>query len=492
MDPLVPRLNVVGVFNSCLEVFRFIQKGRQFGEEYELRLAKFEAAKHRLLSWGDRVDITHDTLLQANFEHDVEPVFSALWQLEQLFRKVQNCLEKYEIQVRQSEELALVSAHADRQSSQPLLSMGIFEEWSKSRKDQAQQRVKQTKIIQKAQFVLDAKTLDNLFVEIGHFLDFLESEERHRHRSAISVDHASYDGQSRYLSYGGQIYLPPEDLSANYARDRQISAPTEAVSQLALRSGSTISTETPQSASSGRSSHFRDNSNCRISGASDASWPSSYSEPPRTLSEPPRTPLEDTCKVWRETRFDERREQTEHSTMNRKFSNPERSAQRSTTAEILSANTSISAFTPPASLARAGRHHSFPMFNQQEHPTWPSSLASISSGTVEGYSTRSLNVNLDGRKCLASALDGSQLAILTHFDTIFEVYFFDTNQSPIPGHELEARGYHTLEKGTWTGVAIAGSYLAAWGEKVVGFKIAHRNVLASDYDCSVLASSCCP
>lgn len=486
MDPLAPRLNVVGVFNSCLDVFKFIQKGRKFGEEYEERLAKFEAAKHRLLSWGDRVDITHDTLLQANFEHNIEPVLSALWQLEQLFRKVQNCLEKYEIQVRQTEELALASAHANRQSSQPLLSIGIFEEWSKSRKDQAEQRVKQTNIIQKAQFVLDAETLDNLFVKIGHFLDFLDSEERHR--SAISVDHTSYDGQWRYPSYGGQIYLSPEDLSADDAHHRRrISAPAGTVSQRALRPGS-ISTQTSQSASSGHPSHFRDNSNCRISNASDASWPSSFSEPSRTLSEP----LEDTCKVWQETEFDERREQTEHSTMNRQFSYPERSAQQCTTTEIVSANMGINAFTTPPSLAKAGRHNTFPMFNQQEHPTWAPSLGSISSGTVEGFSTRSLNLNFDGRRCLASALDRSQLAILTRFDTIFEVYLFDTNQSPVPGHELEALGHHRLETGKWTGVSIAGSYLAAWGEKVVGFKTAHCNVLAFDYVCSVLASYCCP
>ena len=214
MDPLT-RLNVVGVFNSCLEVFKFIQKGRKFGEEYEERLAKFEAAKHRLLSWGDRVAINQNTSLQPNFEYDVEPVFSALRQLEQLFRKVQKCLEKYETQVRASEK-----AHADRQPSQPLLSMGIFEEWSKSRKDQAQQREKHTKIIKKAQFVLDAETLDNLFASIEYFLEFLDSEERHRR--VISVDHASYNMEWRYPSYGGQVYPPLEDLSTDDARYGQI------------------------------------------------------------------------------------------------------------------------------------------------------------------------------------------------------------------------------------------------------------------------------
>jgi hypothetical protein len=483
MDPLAPRLNVVGVFNSCLEVFKFIQKGRKFGEEYEERLAKFEAAKHRLLSWGDRVAITQDTLLQPNFEYDVEPVFSALWQLEQLFRKVQKCLEKYEIQVQVSEELALASAHTSRLSSQPLLSMGIFEEWSKSRKDQAQQREKQIKVIQKAQFVLDAETLDNLFVKIEHFLEFLDSDERHRR--VISVDHASNDGQWRCPSYGGQVYLPPEGLSADDAHCKRTSDPAGAVSQLALRSGS-ISTQT----SSGRTSYFRDSFNWRTSNASNVS---SFSEPSRTLSEPP--PFEDdedTCKVWRETEFDERTEQPEHSPINRQLSNLERSAQQRTTAEIASIHTSISAFTAPPSLDTTRRRNSFLMFNRQEHPTWAPSLASISSGTAEGFSTRSLNPNLDGRKCLASALDRSQLAILTRFDTIFEVYFFDTNQVPVPCQQLEALGHHRLERGTWTGVAIAGSYLAAWGEKVVGFEITHRKVLASNYVRFILASSCCP
>ena len=476
MEPLAPRLNVVGVFNSCLEVFKFIQKGRKFGEEYEERLAKFEAAKHRLLSWGDRVAITQDTLLQANFEYEVEPIFSALRQLEQLFRKVQKCLEKYETQVRASEE-----AHADRQSSQPLLSMGIFEEWSRSRKDQAQQRERQTKIIQKAQFVLDAETLDNLFVKIEYFLVFLESEERHRR--VTSVENVSYDGQWRYPSYGDQVYSPPEGLSADDARYRQISAPAEAISQLALQPGS-IST---QSAVSSGPSRFRDNSNWGVSNTSDAS---SFSVPSRTLLEPP--PFEDTCKVWRETESDERREQTEHLPLNRQSPKPERSAQQRTTTEIVSPNTSMSAVAAPPPLERARRYNSLPMFNQQEQPTWTPSLASISSGAVQGFSTRSLSLNLDGRSCLASALDRCQLAILTLFDAIFEVYLFDTNQSPVTGHELEALGHHKLEGGTWTGVAIAGSYLAAWGEKVVGFKTVHRNVLASDYVCSVLASSCCP
>jgi hypothetical protein len=476
MDPLAPRLNVVGVFNNCLEVFKFIQKGRKFGEEYEERLAKFEAAKHRLLSWGDRVAITQDTLQQANFEYDVEPVFSALRQLEQLFRKVQKCLEKYETQVRASEK-----AHADRQSSQPLLSMGIFEEWSKSRKDQARQREKHTNIIQKAQFVLDAETLDNLFAKIEYFLKFLDSEERHRR--VISVDRASYNMEWRYHSYGDQVYSPLEDLSTDDARYGQISAPAGPISQLALRPGS-IST---QSASSAGPSHFRDNLNWRVSNASDAS---SFSVPSRTLSEPP--PFEDTCKVWQDTEFNERREQTEHPPLNRQFSNPERSAQQRTTIEIASADTSISAVTASPLLERTRRYNSYPLFNQQEQPTWDSSLAPISSGTIEGVSTRSLNLNLDGRRCLGSALDRSQLAILTRFETIFEVYLFDTNQSPVTGHELEALGHHTLEGGTWTGVAIAGSYLAAWGEKVVGSKTGHRKVLASDYVCSVLASSCCP
>jgi hypothetical protein len=131
-------------------------------------------------------------------------------------------------------------------------------------------------------------------------------------------------------------------------------------------------------------------------------------------------------------------------------------------------------------LDRVRRHNSSPMFNQQKNSTWAPSLASISSGTVEVFSSHSLNPNLGRRKCLASALDRSQLAILTSFDTSFEVCLFDTSQSPLPGQQLEALGRHPLERGTWTGVAIAGSYLAAWGEKVVGFKTAHRNVLASD------------
>jgi len=461
MDPFAPRLNVVGVFNSCLDVFKFVQKGRKFGEEYEERLAKFEAAKHRLLSWGDRVAITQDTLLQPNFEYDVKPVFSALQQLEQLFRKVQKCLEKYETQVQASEELALASAHADRQSSQPsgsLLSHGIFEEWIKIRKDQAQQREKQTKIIQKAKFVLDAETLDKLFDTIEHFLKFLDSDERHR--SVISFDHASHDGQWLYPSYGGQVYSPPEDLSA----DGRISAPAGAVSQLALRSGS-IST---QSVSSGRQSHSRDSFNWRVSSASNAS---SFSEPSRTYSEP--SPFEDTSKVWREPD-----EQTEHSPVSRQLSNLEFSAQP--TAGIASTDTSISALTAPPSLDRTRRHNTFPIFNRPIKSTWAPSLASIPSGTVERFSSRSLNPNLDGRKCLASALDRSQLAILTSLDTSFEVCLFDTNQSPLPGQQLEVLGRYPLERETWTGVAIAGSYLAAWGENVVGFKTAHRDVLASD------------
>jgi hypothetical protein len=388
MDPLVS-LNVVAVFNSCLEIFRLVQKGRKFGEEYERRVAIFEAAKHRLVIWGERVAITKDTLLQPNFAYDVGPIFSALRQLEQLFRKVQECLKKYEIQVQGSKELTPTSTR--RQS---------FKEWNKSQKDQAQQREKQTKIYQKAKFVvLDAETLDNLFVDIKYFLEFLD-----------------------------------------------------------------IST---QSASSGRQSHFRDSFG--VSSVSDAS---SFNEPSRRLSEP--SPFEYTCRVWGEPDFD------------RQLSNLELSTQQPTTTEIMSAGTSISAFIAPR------RRDSFPMFKrrkkQQKNLTWAPSLASISSSTVEGFSSRSLNLYLDGRRCLASALNRSQLAILTSS----EVYLFDTNQNPLLGQQLKALGRHSLDEGTWTGVAIAGSYLAAWGEKVVGFKTAHRKVLASDWVSSVLASSCCP
>jgi hypothetical protein len=218
MDPLTLWLDVAGVFNTCLEVIKFIQKGRKFGDEYEDRLAKFETTKHRLLSWSNRIAKTQDTLLQPNFEYDIEPVFIALWQLEQDFTKVQNCLEKYEPQVQASEELALASAHPDQQSSQPfgsLLSQGIFEEWNKSRKEKAQQREKQTKIIQKAKLVLDAETLDNLFGNIEHFLDFLDTVERHRR--AISVDHTNHGVQGRYHSFGGQVYPLSEDLWADDA-----------------------------------------------------------------------------------------------------------------------------------------------------------------------------------------------------------------------------------------------------------------------------------
>jgi len=462
MDPLTPGLNVVGVFNSCLEVFKFIQKGRKFGEEYEERLDKFEAAKHRLLSWGDRVAITQDTLLQSNFEYDVEPVFIALRRLEQLFTKVQTCLKKYEKEVQASE---------DRQSSQPFgsaLSNGIFEEWSKKRQDESQQRNRQTSITQKAQFVLDAPTLDDLFNKIEYFLHFLESEERHR--SIISVDHASFDWQWRHTGNGSQVFSPQNNLSSDDTHRRRISAPAGTVSQFALRSGS-ISTQ----ASSARESNPQDNSNLRFSSASDIS---SFSEPSRTLSEP--SAFEDTCKVWQEPDFDEEREQTEHSVMSRPLSNLELSIQQRTTGETASADRSISAVTAPPLLDPSRRHNSLPIFKPQRHLSLTPSLASMSSSTVERFSNRSLNLNLDGRKCLASSLDGSQLAILTSLNAGFEVYIFDTNESPLPGQQLEPLGRHSLERGTWTGVAIAGSYLAAWGKKVVGFMTAHHNVLASD------------
>jgi Prion-inhibition and propagation len=459
MDPLA-QLNVVAVFNRCLEVIRFIQKGRNFGEEYERRLVLFENAKNRLLNWGDRVDINR--LLQPNFGYDVRNVFDTLRQLEQLFLKAQKCLEKYQIpvetsQVQVTEEFALASAH--RQSFGSLFSNGgIFDEWNKNRKEQAQQREKQTNMFQKGKFVVeDADTLDKLFEHVINFLDMLEKEEWHRR--VISADHIDHDGQGRYPSYGGQVYLPPEELSADDARCRRVSAGSDW--QYALRSGS-IST---QSVSSGR--QLRDSFNSRFPSVSDAS---SFSEPLRRLSEP--IPVEDTCRVWRELEFDEKGEQTDLSPTSRQLSHLELdvSAQVDTTSSVI---------TVTPSLDKARRRDSVPTVKQQQKSaTWAPSPASASLGTNEGFSSRSLKPNLGGRgcKCLASALDRSQLAILTSS----EVYLFDTSQSPLPAKQLEALGRHPLERGTWTGVAIAGSYLAAWGDRVVRFKSAHQKVLASN------------
>ncbi|KAE9367499.1 hypothetical protein N431DRAFT_69167 [Stipitochalara longipes BDJ] len=168
--------------------------------------------------------------------------------------------------------------------------------------------------------------------------------------------------------------------------------------------------------------------------------------------------------------------------MSRQLSNLELSTQQSTTAEIASADASNSAFTAPPFSDKTRRHNSFPIFNQQKNSTWAPSLASISSGTVEMFLSRSLDPNLNGRKCLASALDRSQLAILTSFNTSFEIYLFDTNQSPVPGQQLEILGRHPLGRGTWTGVTIAGSYLAAWGEKVLHLAVRSDSPDAIKYD----------
>ena len=465
MDPLALQLNVVGVFNNCLEVFRLVQRGRRFGQEYEERLVKFDMAKHRLLNWGDRVAITKDT--RPNFECGNEAVFKALGQLEQLFVKVQKCLEKYE-------KVQTPDEH-----------FGSYEEWNKSQKGQTQQRKKQTKIIHRAKFVLDdAETLDKFFFEIKGYLDFLDSDERHRRD--ISVEHAKHNGQSQYYSYGDQINSPLEGPLADDAHWRRMSAPGGAVSQFAPRSGS-ISTS---SASSVGQSSFWDSVDRRVSVASKTS---SFSEPPRNLTLPELTPFEDTCMVWRESGFEKEGEQTEHLSTSPKFSNVEFSAQSRTRAEV--AETSISAIdacTSPPSLGRVWRHNSFPIFNQQKAPKIAPSSASLSPSSVECFSSCSLMPKLNGRKCLASALDGSHLAILTGFGTNFEVYFFNTNQNPESSQQLETLGHHPLERGAWTGVAIAGSYLAAWGDKVVGSHTVDRNVLAPDNLSSIIGSSCCP
>jgi hypothetical protein len=70
---------------------------------------------------------------------------------------------------------------------------------------------------------------------------------------------------------------------------------------------------------------------------------------------------------------------------------------------------------------------------------------------------------LESGRCLSSAVDGSQVALLTGS----AVHIFDTSQCSLSCPTLEAVNSYPLGRDTWTGVAIAGSYLAVWGESTM-------------------------
>jgi hypothetical protein len=466
-------LGVLSLFSSCLEVFKYVQHGRNFGEEYDRRLDMFVAAKHRLLRWGESVAIHQNSRLQSSTEYNMEPVFRALRQLEQLFKKVKNCLEQYEIPAPTNQELTVVpSRHAP-----PSSLFSTFEKWSKLRKGQAQQRQKQTKMLKKAKWaILDAENFDSLLEKISFFLDFLESEERHL--GAFSADHPTHlrvHCQWRHHTLEDPIQSALDEDSAAYEiHGRRFSAGGVVVSQPAPQPYF----RSTQGVSSARHGFFNSNfdwGNSRISDTSSSQTPTG------TLTDP--TPVED--QVREEADYDFGMEQAGLPSSSRRVSSVELevhqyrlggTASHTFGRPRLSSADTISTAPPSSDWARRRDDFQLPM--QPRRSTWVAPTAAVC--TSEGFSSEVLCPVLEGANYFSSAVDGSRVAYLTSST----VHLFDTSQSS----PLEAVTRYPLERRTWTGVAIAGSYLAVWrqptssAESLVG---GDDRIMATGRQCTV-------
>lgn len=80
--------SVPGIFNSCVQCFRYIQLGREFENDFERTLCKLEAAEMRLSRWGASmgIDSPETKLREENFnEEDIERAYRWLKEIERAF-----------------------------------------------------------------------------------------------------------------------------------------------------------------------------------------------------------------------------------------------------------------------------------------------------------------------------------------------------------------------------------------------------------------------
>lgn len=100
-------LSVAALFSNCVDCFRYIQLGRNFGQDFERCQLKLDIAMTRLSRWGQAVAINENPLFKEVKSGDKmsQQVRAILEEIEQLFHTIQKSSKRYEITA-QPEDLA--------------------------------------------------------------------------------------------------------------------------------------------------------------------------------------------------------------------------------------------------------------------------------------------------------------------------------------------------------------------------------------------------
>lgn len=161
-------LSVAALFNNCVECFGYIQLGRSFGRDYQTCQLRLDAARLRLLRWGEAANVHHSERFAAVSTGDDREATMAIAYFEvihDLIQGVQKSAKRYQI-IHPLRDTSLAS-------SDDMTALG--NKVHNRAAVIAKQRQRSARTLQKITWALyDGKELDRLISQIMELMDELE------------------------------------------------------------------------------------------------------------------------------------------------------------------------------------------------------------------------------------------------------------------------------------------------------------------------------
>ncbi|KAI0387783.1 prion-inhibition and propagation-domain-containing protein [Hypomontagnella monticulosa] len=164
---VVSTLSVATLFDNCVDCFRYIQLGRNFGRDFERCQLKLDIAMTRLSRWGQAVGINENPLFKENSSNQIsQQVQAILEEIEQLFHSICKSSKRYEITAKPGNLTYLEPENMQPAALRLHKRLHLIASW----------RQRQTSLPKKITWALyDASEFDKY---IGHLTGFVDDLEK--------------------------------------------------------------------------------------------------------------------------------------------------------------------------------------------------------------------------------------------------------------------------------------------------------------------------
>jgi len=482
--------SAAGLLATCVDLYKQVQHGRNFAKEYTRRLTRFEMEQCRLGEWVQRV-----TQARNITESNLESVYGPIMELETLFTELKRILESYEI--KDSPDSALGPRVSNPRS------YGEFKHNSDSR---VQRRDTQTSVGKRAKFtVVHSSKLDELLGHAKICIDRLESAERHWHAQARGSESRQWyrSGASEGKGLEDPKLSEPTDAPRNGLPGLPRTQPASAH----LREEN-HSPDVPAWQSGLFESKTSAHLDKYIFPASPVAGDSSSSARPPEIA-PDQTTLQRLNSLSIDPRSESRRTSANSSIFQGSSGYDAAGSQYNVATEYETLASEYNFGVQDSNAARynvAGSYGNIagsqygapgvgswkprlsssssapPNFDHASRQAWPATLAEQRRQTLEPpASTDPFQTGSPGLPwtdlvpdviCAPPSVHETRVAFLA----LSGVYVFDTSPASANTSSLTALPIYQPREAAWTGVAIAGSYLAVWAPVDGGFLVSGRYV----------------